>query len=109
MQAGKMVMHASGGACFQLLDRGVCRARGEVPVIADFVLYATCRRIESDLHAVLENDRSTGRRHGNHTFAARRVEIDQQVAVGVAHLAALVPAAHAGVARRIGVALRRRC
>ena len=42
---------------------------------------------------------------GNHAFTAGRVQIDQQIAVGIAHLAALVPAPHPGVAQRVRVAL----
>ena len=99
-----MMVHAARRGLLQFFDRGIDRARREVPVVADFII-AAGRGVESNLHAVFEHDGSARRRHGDHAFTAGRIQVDQQIAVGIAHLAALVPAPHPGMAQRFRVAL----
>src|ERR1700757_5309187 len=80
-------------------------ARGETPVIARPEFAADLER-ELDQNTALQRQPSAGRRHRDAVRVCRGVEVMKGGAVGTPHDVRLVPAADAGVAAGIGVALR---
>src|SRR3569832_1612807 len=85
------------------LYRGVGRARGRATIVAAVKYAARPIEAELDLYTVLEHHPHARGGHGYQPGAAC-VEIDDDVAVRVAHRALLIPAPHACVTRRQGVA-----
>src|SRR3569833_1736144 len=85
------------------LYRGAGRARGRDPIVAAVEYAARPIEAELDLYTVLEHHPHARGGHGYQPGAAC-VEIDDDVAVRVAHRALLIPAPHAGGTRRQGVA-----
>src|SRR3569623_3788993 len=85
------------------LYRGVGRARGRDPIVAAVKYAARPVEAELDLYTVLEHHPHARGGHGYPPGAAC-VEIDDAVAVRVAHRALMIAAPHACVPRRQGVA-----
>src|SRR3989442_4390939 len=100
------MMDAAWRGALQLLDRCIGGARGERPVVADAEVPTIRLESDRDLHTVFEHKRRAGSGHRDDSATRRRVEVDDQRAVDVAHFAFLIPATDAGVPLTVGLDLR---
>ena len=101
-----MAMDTARRRMRESLHRGVGGACCGNPIVAAVESAAGGVETELNLYAVFQHHPHACHRHRDQAGAGRRVKIDDDIVVRVAHYALLIPAPHAGVARiqRVGAA-----